>query len=122
MDKTYTLFNLDGSIDGVISGTYEYMIKPTLAAWEGYSYEGSYDDSYYFHDGKPTKRPINPTTLNDSKLNNVPPTSIIRIDDESYECDKGGTVDLDFPMPGAYKITVESWPYLDKEFTYENNT
>lgn len=117
--RIYSLFNRDGSFNGVIFGAFQYVIAPTIAEWNGFHFEGEYDDSYYFHDGEPTKRPQNPTTLNNLVLSDVPKGSTIHIDGEPYECENGGKVTLQFNQAGVYVVQIESFPYLNKEFTID---
>lgn len=54
-------------------------------------------------------------TANGGALLNVPAGAIIRNGNDGFQSANGGTVELNFPMPGQYQITVESFPYL--EFT-----
>ena len=80
--------------------------------------EGYYE-LHYVHEGEIVPRPENPTILDGLSLKNVPENSVIWIDSEFYECKDGGTVDLSFNMAGTYVVRVESFPYLDKEFTID---
>lgn len=115
----YTLFKRDGRVSQTIAGSFQLVVAPTIAGWVGFHYEGDYDDSYYFFDGEPVKRPVNPSTLNKSRISNVPPNSIVRIDGDVYEAGDGGDIELVFNQRGIYKVVVESFPYLDKEFTID---
>lgn len=82
--------------------------------------EGLYEPGlFYVLGGEAMARPENPATLSGSTLSNVPVPSTIHINNESYPCEES-TVELEFAHPGEYRIRVESWPYLDKEFEIEN--
>lgn len=116
MNKIYTLFDRSGRVTQTVSGSFSHVISPTLLLWEGFHYEGEYDDSYYFHEGEPTKRPENTTLVDGLSLIDVPPNSTIVIDDEAYECVDGGKVDLVLNQHGKYTVTVYSFPHMDKEF------
>lgn len=77
--------------------------------------EGYYEYQYVF-DGEIVDRPENPTTLNGLTLYNVPSGSIIRIDGIDYESKDGGDVELQFNQLGLYRVSVMSFPFLEKEF------
>lgn len=115
----YTLFYRNGRVAQTITGSFEVVIAPTLMYWEGFHYEGEYDDSYYFFDGEPIKRPDNTTYLDGLVLRDVPPDSTILIDGAEYPCPDGGDVSLNFSLRGKYSVMVLSFPHLDKEFTID---
>lgn len=69
---------------------------------------------YYILDGLPTERPASPVTLSDLTLQGVPAGSTLTINGESYE-NVEGDIELEFPLPGAYRLRVECWPYQDWE-------
>lgn len=115
----YSLFYPNGRFAQTISGQFYSVIIPTVKNWDGFSYAGEFDDSYYFHDGEPIKRPENTTLVDGLSLIDVPPNSTIGIDDEAYECVDGGKVDLVLNQYGKYKVTVYSFPHMDKEFTID---
>jgi len=103
---------LEGDVDLVITPTAQVIGLPYV--------EGDYGSDHWFHNGEPQLRPTCPTTLDGLTLHNVPANSTININDQTYDCEDGGTVELDFDQPGTYRIRITSWPYLDGEFTYEN--
>lgn len=118
--KKYTLFKRSGEWDGVIYGSFPYVIAPTLSNWEGYHFEGEYDNTYYFHDGEPVKRPDCPTYLDGVVLREVLAGSVITIDDEEYPVSEAQDVTLSFPFEGKYLVKVTPpFPYLEKEFTID---
>lgn len=75
----------------------------------------------YVLDGEVVDRPENTATLSGLTLLNVPVPSTIQIGNQFYES-ADSTVELEFNLPGTYKVKVISWPHLDKEFTVENPT
>lgn len=66
-------------------------------------------------------RPPSPVTWTDASESNggalldVPAGAIVRIDGEGVVSLEGGREDLEFPMPGTYRVMVEAFPYLDFE-------
>lgn len=78
-----------------------------------------YGKDVYVADGEVRPRPANPARLDGMTLRDLPTPGTIHIGDAQYPYDEP-TVDLEFEHPGTYKVRVESWPYLDKEFDVEN--
>jgi len=103
---------LEGDADLVVAPTAQMIDLPYV--------EGGYGSDHYAVDGEPQPRPTCPATLDGATLHNVPANSTITINDQDYDCEDGGTVDLEFNQPGTYRIRVTCWPYLDGEFEYEN--
>jgi hypothetical protein len=95
-EETAKIPNLDPFIDG------DWFGKP-----------------YYVLDGVATLQPENPAILSGLELTSLPVPSIININKVDYPC-TDSVATLSFNQPGTYKVTVKSWPYLDKEFTIEN--
>lgn len=119
-NNTYSLFHRNGEYDGNVSGPFQFVIAPTLAAWDGYHYEGEYDNTYYYHDGEPIKRPESPVSLEGLTLKGVPAKSTVVIDSDIYEVDTAQDVTLSFNQGGTYVVRViPPFPYLDKEFTID---
>lgn len=76
--------------------------------------EGEYDNrEYYILNGQPTERPASPVTLSDLTLVGVPTGSTLWINGERYDAE--GDVELEFPLPGVYRLRVECFPYRDWE-------
>lgn len=67
----------------------------------------------YILNGQPTERPASPVTLHDLTLQGVPTGSTLMINGERYDAD--GDVELEFPLPGGYRLRVECFPYRDWE-------
>lgn len=78
-----------------------------------------YDKDVYVANGEVIPRPANPATLDGMTLRNLPHSTIVHINGTPYPCDEG-YAELEFTHPGTYKVRVECWPHLDKEFTVEN--
>lgn len=115
-----TQFSLNtGAIECHISGP-QNLLNEQLT--KGNFIEGKWDAAtYYVVDGEPTPRPENPTTLTDLTLNNVPIPAIITINSQTYATESD-TIELEFDQPATYTVVVSAFPYLDKEFTIENQT
>ena len=75
--------------------------------------------THYVKEGMVLDRPIQETFLDGNTLRNLPIPCQIQINDDIYECDDDNA-ELGFDFPMTYRVTVRAWPYLDAEFTYEN--
>lgn len=71
-------------------------------------------DAYYVDNGQPTPRPIMAITTTGATLTGLPIPATVIIGADRYEVDDGD-VELDFPLPGTYRVRVEAWPYQDWE-------
>ncbi|MEY2680633.1 MAG: hypothetical protein RL661_864 [Pseudomonadota bacterium] len=106
-----------GQMGGVHSGYQdaESALSQIFMAGMDAVIEGEYDNrTHYILNGQPTERPASPVTIDGRTLSDVPPGSTLWIDGESYEAE--GDVELDFAMPGTYKLRVVCFPYLDWEY------
>lgn len=119
MDVTF--FNNVGRFVQTLQGDLEAVIDPTIKHLGLPWVDGVFDDSFMLVDGRVKKRPDNPCILVGQQLTNLPETGYLCINGRWYEF-TGPVVDLEFDQPGGYVVRVESWPYLDKEFTVENPT
>lgn len=70
--------------------------------------------THFIVNGEVTERPTSPVTLSDLTLQSVPAGSALMINGERYE-NVEGDVELEFPLPGTYRLRVECWPYKDWE-------
>jgi hypothetical protein len=70
--------------------------------------------THYILNGEPTERPTQSTTLDARTLTGLPIPATLHIDGETYEVDDG-TAELDFILPGTYRLRVVAWPYRDWE-------
>jgi len=109
-----------GQFVQTLEGDADLVIAPTAQAIGLPYVEGEYGANDWFHDGMAQARPICPASFEDAVLHNVPAGSTIMINQSAYDCEDGGTVELEFDQPGTYAILIMCWPYLDGEFTYEN--
>ena len=89
--------------------TFDLNVEHGLSFVQGH-HEGS---THYILDGQITERPASPVTLSDLTLLAVPTGSTLWINGESYAAE--GDVELEFPLPGTYRLRVECWPYRDWE-------
>lgn len=119
--REVSLHDSTGRIHTILSGDavgIQNTLDNTTDGWV----EGSWDThNKYVSNGQVLDRPENPTTLSGLTLSNVPVPSTIKISGQFYEVTES-IVELEFNLPGTYKVTVYSWPCLDKEFTVENPT
>jgi len=83
---------------------------------EGFSYvSGFYTNTdHYMLNGEPTERPTQSTTLDGRSLTGLPVPALLHIDGETYTVDNG-EAELEFPLPGTYRLRVEAWPFKDWE-------
>ncbi|MET3133634.1 hypothetical protein AAKU55_003924 [Oxalobacteraceae bacterium GrIS 1.11] len=71
--------------------------------------------THHVLDGAIVQRPTNPATLAGLHLANLPAPCAIAINGTDYPC-MDATADLAFTYPGAYKVIVRAFPYLDATF------
>jgi hypothetical protein len=69
----------------------------------------------YVDDGVVLPRPACPAVLTGNELSNVPVPALLTINGKPYNTTEAD-ITLAFPKPGAYKVVVEAWPYLDGTF------
>ena len=113
-----------GQIGGVHSGlaTAEEAKAQVFLQGVDAVVEGEYDNrTHYILNGEPTERPASPVTRTDLTLQGVPAGSTLTIASASLSTSNGerydaeGEVELEFPLPGTYRLRVECWPYKDWE-------
>jgi len=115
-----TFFDVTGRFLQVLEGDFNLVIEPTAATLAMPYIEGHYSYEDWLENGTVQKRPACPASLNGTTLHDVPANSTIAINDQTYDCEDGGTVELEFDQPGTYHVRITCWPYLDGEFIYEN--
>lgn len=113
---TITYHTESGEITGTLSAT-DNTIEPNKVGLWVYG-EGKAESDYVL-DRVITPRPTQPTTLTGNFLENLPVPCKIIINGTEYDCNES-TATLEFNQPGTYNIIVRAWPYIDKEFVYEN--
>lgn len=114
-----TFFDQSGRFLQTLQGDLGAVIDPTIDHLRAPWVEGEFDETFMLKDSRAQKRPDNPCVLFGRKLTDLPESGILYINGKPYEF-TGPTVELEFDQPGSYVIRIESWPYLDKEFTIEN--
>ena len=108
-----------GRIIGVMQGPRE-SVQATSEVTGHPFVEGDGDpEVQYVQDRSIVSRPASSVVLREHTLSELPVPCVIRIGDRSYPCNDI-TAELSFDQPGTYLVTVEAWPYLNKEFTVEN--
>lgn len=116
--ETITYHDQEGRITGSVTATLNTIDANKVGLWVN----GVGDRSiHYIKDGVITDRPEQKTTLEGSMLKNLPVPCQIHVNGEVYEC-TDSQAELEFDLPGMYQITVTAWPFLDMEFSYENQT
>lgn len=76
------------------------------------------DARFYVKNGSVHLRPTMGAKLTGATVTGVPVPCAVHINSQRYEC-SDSTIELEFDQPGTYKVRLECWPYLDKEFTVE---
>lgn len=113
-----SFYESDGRIVSQLSGD-AVVIQATIENTDDLWVDGQWDgNTHYVLKGDVTERPINPATLDNLTLSNLPVPCKIVINGTAYDADEP-EVELDLPMATTYKITVMAFPYLDAEFTIE---
>lgn len=113
-----SFYETDGRIVSQLSGD-EVVIDSTKENTKDLWIDGEWSgQTHYVLDGKATQRPINPATLDNLTLSNLPVPCKISINGTEYDIDES-EVELDLPMVNEYLIRVIAFPYLDAEFTIE---
>jgi hypothetical protein len=107
-------FDTDGRICGfvevndVIGDTLKiYAENPRFV-----EYDGVVDSTtHYVKDGCVVERPSMPLSVSDGAITGMPPGSVLKIGEQTFEIDDGEANITGYS--GAVKITC--WPYLDAE-------
>lgn len=99
----------NGRIDGAIFVERRFSQNYQGHLW----FEDSSIDlkTHYILNGEITERPDSLVTRTDLTLHDVPDGSKLHINEASYDAE--GTVELEFPLPGTFKLRVECFPFLD---------
>lgn len=128
-----TIYELiSGRIFCVVSGTLRPHVPPGYGVFNG-SFSGN---THYIHDDgetepEPVPRPENPVVADKSSvtadgvevltLSNIPSGSVVRVHGPvaSDTPVDDGTLELSTDTPGAYTVTVDSFPEQRKELTFD---
>lgn len=73
----------------------------------------------YVKDGVVVPKLDNPAAAQGGTLVSLPVPCQIQIGTKLYDCNEDHA-ELEFDAPGTYRVRVIAWPYLDKEFVFEN--
>jgi hypothetical protein len=118
--RTYSLYDADGRIFSVVSLQQDLIADVVVLNHASGHIDGAVDgDIHYVRDGQIVPRLESPVMLQGLVLSRLPAPCVILINDRLYET-TSETVELEFDQPGSYRVSVQAWPYLDKEFTIEN--
>lgn len=69
------------------------------------------DELFFVFEGQVVPRPPMPITVNGNVLSDVPVGAELRIDNAIYPV-TSNTVELEFPVPGVYRVELKMFPYL----------
>jgi hypothetical protein len=100
----------------IISTVYGDLSLVSLDQWSNLNSLdelGDKDNDWVFKN-KILPREQNPATILGFTISNIPCAGTLKIDDVEYQI-SGSTVDLELPS-GFYKVTLDCFPYLPKEF------
>lgn len=114
-DRGEILFTVSGSPDSVefslrlnTSLPYLTLSSPAVPALQ------------YVDRGQLLPRPAGSAFMDGPLLKGVPAGAAVKIEGLIYEAD-GSDIELEFAYAGTYAVTVQAWPALDQEITYENH-
>lgn len=108
----FTYFDSIGRIVCRYTGSSPETTDADYPEWQ--RVEGDFlSDQHYLLDGMPTPRPPSPVVRDGLRLSAIQTGAVLHIDGVAYPIPEGGSVELDFPLPGTYLIRVECFPFLD---------
>ncbi|MFY3080808.1 hypothetical protein ACOTF2_12180 [Achromobacter xylosoxidans] len=114
-----SIYDPEGRIIGVMQGPRESVQATSEVTGHPFvEGEGNFA-TQYVQERAIVPRPESPAVLIERTLSALPVPCTIKIGDIAYPCNDT-TAELAFDQPGTYHVTVEAWPYLNKEFTVEN--
>lgn len=117
--ETVSFYDADGRIVGVMSGPHDCIVATGQHNQQQWVEGGSDPETHYVAQGVLTPRPENPAALSAGTLSDLPVPCTIHIGSVDYPCDEP-VAELAFDQPGTYRVVIEAWPYLNKEFEIEN--
>ncbi len=116
---TATFYDATGHILGVMRGPLE-SVEATAEVTGSPFVEGEGNpDLQYVRERVLVSRPESPVVLEGLTLSRLPVPCVIRIGDVGYPTEEP-VAELEFSQPGTYRVVIEAWPYLNKEFEIEN--
>lgn len=116
---TASFYDPTGRIIGVMRGPRESVDATAQVTGHPFVDGEGNPESQYVRENALVSRPESPAILARHTLSALPIPCTIKIGDIAYPCNDT-TAELAFDQPGTYHVTVEAWPYLNKEFTVEN--
>ncbi|CAB3633967.1 Uncharacterised protein [Achromobacter sp. 2789STDY5608633] len=114
-----SFYDSTGRIVGVMRGPRESVEATSAVTGDPFVEGEGNPDLQYVREKALASRPESPSILTRHTLSALPVPCTIRIGRAVYPCTEA-EVDLEFGSPGTFQVTVEAWPYLNKEFTVEN--
>lgn len=118
--SSISFYSARGEITGITSASAD-TIEATKqnAPWPWV--DGKHDpEAVYVKNGEALARPVQNTILDGHTLMHLPIPCIVRINESDYDCDDS-TAELVLDQNTTYTVTVIAWPFIDREFTIENN-
>lgn len=109
-----------GKISGTLSAPDEVIQYNAEQSGQAYIDGQSDPRLHYVVDGVLEDRPSNPASLDGHSIISIPNPSTVTLAGTSYEV-TDGVAEFEFNLPGTYKVTIQSWPYRDKEILIENS-
>lgn len=119
--ESISFYDSSGKVTSTISGDANYISFCKESIDAPYVDGDLYGKAVYINNGAVFDRPEMPIKIVGMVLENVPYPAKLFINDSEYLVEEG-TIELTLPYPGIYKIKIECWPYLDKEFEIENSS
>lgn len=120
--STYSLYDSSGRVT-IVANVQQAGQLPALVSLNGAAgyVQGQVNGTtHYIQDGHVTLRPPSTATLTGNVLTGLTAPCVIRINARKYPCNEP-RVELEFDQPGRYRVVVQAWPQLEKEFEIENS-
>lgn len=110
----YIIYNEEGRINKNITSPSD-MVEVQLAEGESYleSPEVVDDELFYVSNQSIIERPSFSESIVGTVISNLPIPTTIKVEGRTYEV-LDGVAELSFSMPGAYRVSLYSFPYKDK--------
>ena len=116
---TASFYDSTGQITGVMRGPRASVEATSEVAGVPFVEGASDSERYYVREGAIVERPASPAILSQHTLSALPVPCTIHVGKSAYAC-TDTVAELSFEHVGTFHVTVEAWPYLNKEFTVEN--
>lgn len=118
--ETVSFYDAAGRIVGVMSGPSDCIVATGQHNQHQWVEGGGDPETHYVAQGVLTQRPEIPAVLSGTSLSGLPVPCTITIGGVDYPCQES-VAELAFDQPGTYRVIVQAWPYLNKEFSIENS-